>query len=185
MERVKDYHVSQNPFTARRRFLYLAVTSAAALTACARRSATPTVTSAALTVIPTAQVNPETPSPIPFVITQFDFQQISPDEIGVNFCTEGRPVGTTLRVRFYKEPNVDPATALEEANKDKWEVIKELGVPCFNTNPANPDWPVWRTNDLIAGTYLVMAEARPEEARGDWNYESVLRELRSYPLKKP
>ena len=139
--------------------------------------------------LPTAVVIRETPTPIPFEITELQFQDIVPGkEVGVIFCTKGRPVGTTLRVRrsiSTVNPNITQAELKADVSAGviSTEVIKELGVPCFNTNPANPDWPIWSIGNLTPGDYSVIAEARPDEAHGDWNSPTVVSRIASYTVK--
>lgn len=134
--------------------------------------------------VPTAVILGQTPTPIPLEVTDFSFRPISPTEVGINFCTKGRPINTTLRVSFYRD-KVTPTTNLDQLDKDMWEIIKELGVPCFNTNPSNLDWPIWRIDSLASGYYLIRGEARPAEAQGNWGDPIVKREYRLYNLTKP
>lgn len=168
--------------------------------ACAQRPETqkqadkPTAVPAPANFIPKKEVAPQYSIPtavvkdLPVIALQIkDFSfSVSPGEVGVNFCTEGRPVGTTLRVSVYKElippdKNIDPNTL----DKNNWEIIKELGVPCFDTNPTNSDRPVWRTQSLPTGRYIFRGEARPNEARGDWNHLSVKVVYASFVLREP
>ncbi len=135
--------------------------------------------------IPTAVILRETPTIAIIQVTEFSFRPISANEVGIIFCTKGRPVGTTLRVSVYKDSFINPKADPNQLEKDKWEVIKELGVPCFNTNQSSPDWPIWRIDSFKAGNYLIMGEARPAEASGDWNHQSVAREYRQFALTKP
>ncbi len=139
--------------------------------------------------IPTAIIINNTPVPPSFEVTAFSFQPISATEIGIYFCTKGRPVGTTLRLMVYEDPipnnaKVDPNT-LDEKRWQSLPINGELGVPCFNTNPSSRDWPIWRIKSLESGTYLFRGEARPAEAKGEWKDPSVLREYRQYILTKP
>lgn len=133
--------------------------------------------------IPTAVVKDSQASALK--VTDFSFVRVSPGELGIKLCTEGRPVGTTLRVSVYErtipsDRNIDP----DALDKNGWRIIKELGVPCFDTNPANPDKPVWR-NQSGLGRYLFRGEARPSEAQGNWNHPSVKVVYASFVLQNP
>lgn len=124
------------------------------------------------------------PTPIPLEFTDFSFRPISANEVGISACTKGRPVGTTLRVAVYRDSvpaNVDP----DKLDQNKWQIIKELGVPCFNTNGSNPDWPIWRVETYQPGNYLIRAEVRPDEAKGSWIDPSVVRRYSLYNLVRP
>ena len=86
------------------------------------------------------EASTEGPDPIPtlpstpeFAVTQLDVFRLSDREVAIQACTEGRPVGTTMRVSVSEHP-VSPDFDLsdEEAlNNLDWQIIKELGVPCF------------------------------------------------------
>ncbi len=163
--------------------LIAAGTSLLLAIACAQPVSDPTPTSESTAVV--AGATPETPVVSPITVTDFSFKPINPNEIGINFCTSGRPVGTTLRVSIYRDSNIDPSVKIDSLDSSKWEAIKELGVPCFNTNPSNPDGPILRTENLATGNYLIRAQARPAEANGNWNDRTVRTEYKIYTLRKP
>lgn len=125
-----------------------------------------------------AVVKSETPTPPFLEITEFSIQNIiAGEKVGINVITKGRPIGTTLRVSYFTssvDQNITPED-LEKITKDeaKKKGIKELGVPEFNTNPDNQDWPIWNIKDLPPGFYVVTVEARPDEAKGKWDDPSV------------
>ncbi len=83
-------------------------------------------------------------------------------------CTQGHAgVGIGLRVSVNE--------AADGSDDGKWDIIKELGVPCFN----DEDVPVWNTLGYADGRHLVRFQARREE---DHSWEEATEELRVYEL---
>lgn len=72
--------------------------------------------------------------------------------IGIKACTEGA-AGL----------NIALSVLVNEANdgsrNGKWQILKQLGVPCFDTNPSVPDHPEWHTLKFADGPHVVRIEA--------------------------
>lgn len=104
----------------------------------------------AATVYPTAPIVPTIPDPVRII--DFSVTPLNDQEIGVNVCTSGRGgVGLTIRVS-YNTSNLGD-------DSGTWQVIKELGVPCFTPT----DRPVWNITDLKPGVYLLRVEVKTPE----------------------
>ena len=87
--------------------------------------------------------------------TNFSFDPASPsgaEQVAIHACTDGLAgLGITMRVRVN--------TANDGSANGTWNIIKELGVPCFDTGNGPPDHPVWQTLTYSDGPHLVMVEA--------------------------
>ncbi len=97
-------------------------------------------------------------------ITDIHFDPPSPsasEQVKIYACTSGAGgVGITLRV------SVNSASD-GSANGD-WDIVKELGVPCFN----DQDVPVWQTLPYGDGTHRVRVEAKTSDDP-NWQHPSV------------
>ncbi len=90
------------------------------------------------------------------------------EQVKTYACTEGHAgVGIGLRVSVNE--------AADGSDDGKWDIIKELGVPCFN----DVDVPVWNTLGYADGQHLVRFQARRDE---DHSWEEAAEELRVYEL---
>lgn len=119
-----------------------------------------------------------------FCLTEFQVESTqNPNELAIQVCTTGRPVNSTIRVRVSRLPVVEINQQVILGDSD-YDVIKELGVPCFDTNQSAPDHPIWNTSNLIGGNYVIEAQTRPDEAKGNWNDKSVITYYSQYQLEK-
>lgn len=105
------------------------------------------------------------PTPEPFSIQYIAFDPPSPssaDSVRVFACTSGYSgVGITLKIHVNSAP--------DGSASGTWQLLKELGVPCF----SQVDAPVWHTREWTPGTYLVKAEAKgPDDLY--WTYPVIL-----------
>lgn len=98
-------------------------------------------------------------------ITQLEFVPLdgAGEEVRILACADAP---ATLRV--------DVNTATDGSSNGQWNILKELGVPCFN----NIDAPVWNTLEYEAGTHLVRVLARGD---GGWENAAVREETYTVP----
>jgi hypothetical protein len=110
-------------------------------------------------------VNPDSPSnqiptAEPFAVRFIAFDPPSPsssDAVKIFACAGGyNGVGITLKVSVNNAP--------DGSDLGDWQLLKELGVPCF----GQADAPVWQP-----GTYLVKVEAKGP-ADPHWTYPAAL-----------
>lgn len=131
-------------------------------------------------VTPLAASTASTPT---FKITVF--KTGNPDlegKVSVDLCTEGRPNGTTIRMKLL-DSLVGETVTVDGLTKRIARYDWELGVDCTGRNPANPDNPILHTRNLPLGDYHLLGQGRPTEAGGDWNHPSVKSEI--IPFKVP
>lgn len=124
-------------------------------------------TQASSTPIPSIPIATNAPDEVE--ITEFSATPLNENQVAINACTKGRSgLGITLRVSFNTSPSGDET--------GQWQVVKELGVPCFNTS----DRPVWNIGELEPGRYLIRVEAKTEE---DPNWENPTSKTLVYEVK--
>ncbi len=108
---------------------------------------------------------PAVPTPEPLGIQYLVFDPPPPsaaETVKVFACTTGYGgEGITLKVSVN--------TATDGSDRSEWQVLKELGVPCFN----QIDVPTWDAREWKAGTYLVKVEAKGPDDLG-WEHAAVL-----------
>ncbi len=85
-------------------------------------------------------------------ITQFEVEQIGEGLYALNACTRGfNGVGITLKVSVLIEGT--------------WQVLKELGVPCF----SEQDRPTWNATIHKAGFFTFRLQVRGPDQAADWS----------------
>ena len=101
----------------------------------------------------TAGPSPSTPRRSRSIPTRIQFLPNANNEIiGITACTEGAAglnIGLGVRVN----------DANDGSTSGNWIIIKQLGVPCFDQTPGNPDHPEWHTLPFKDGTHVVRIEA--------------------------
>jgi hypothetical protein len=102
-------------------------------------------------------------------ITDFSVTPLEDGRVAINACTKGRGgVGITLRVSYNTSSGAN--------EPGKWKILKELGVPCFNST----DRPTWNTEELEPGSYLIRVEAKTAD---DPHWESSVSKTLIYQVK--
>ncbi|HEX8923776.1 MAG TPA: hypothetical protein VF828_03515 [Patescibacteria group bacterium] len=92
----------------------------------------------------------------PVLITEFSVTPLDYQHVGINVCATGHAgVGLTIRVSYNTSSLGDESGS--------WQIIKELGVPCFNADNR----PIWDISKLKAGIYLLKAEVKTSQDP-DW-----------------
>ncbi len=102
----------------------------------------------------------------------FEPQDANSEQVKIRACTAGQGgVGITMRV------SVNDAS--DGSGNGEWHILKELGVPCFNTTDA----PIWNTLDYGDGPHRVRVEARGTDP--SWNGAAVREEIYTLPSRRP
>ena len=117
------------------------------------------------------------PNSIQFVPEANGSIPASADElIGVKACTTG---GAGLNSALTVMVN----TASDGTASGTWNIIKQLGVPCFDTNQSQPDHPEWYTLAYADGTHLVRVEANKSGI--DFNNPDSIWDIRDVTFTLP
>ncbi len=103
----------------------------------------------------------------------FEEDQTEPEFVFINSCTEGN-AGVNISL------SVMANTANDGSSRGDWEIIKQLGVPCFN----NIDRPRWDTRRFKDGPHLIRVEARRAEEVGE-RIVDVAEAVYNLPHRKP
>ena len=102
----------------------------------------------------------------------FEPQDGNSERVKVRVCTTGQGgVGITLRVSVNE--------ANDGSGNGKWNIVGELGVPCFN----DIDAPIWNTLEYGDGQHRVRAEAHGVNT--GWNGATVREEVYTLPHRRP
>ena len=107
-------------------------------------------------------------------ITQlyFESQDSYNERVKIRACTEGQAgIGITMRVSINE--------ANDGSSNGKWNIIYELGVPCFN----DIDAPIWNTLRYSDGTHRVRVEAHGLST--GWDGAAVREEVFTLPHRRP